>query len=76
MDEEGKIRNRFWIKEQKRGKRHEIAINQSMKEALVEYLEADCVRCPLCGQVMHKQKIIPAYERKPPWITRSLSCLL
>jgi hypothetical protein len=27
---------------------------------------ADCVRCPLCGQVMHKQKIMPAYERKPP----------
>jgi len=40
IGDDGKIRNRFWIKEQKRGKRHEIAINQSMKEALVEYLEA------------------------------------
>ena len=40
ISEDGKIRNRFWIKEQKRGKRHEIAVNQSMREALVEYLEA------------------------------------
>ncbi|MFC2053007.1 tyrosine-type recombinase/integrase [Chloroflexota bacterium] len=40
IGEDGKIKNRFWIKEQKRGKRHEITINQSMKEALVEYLEA------------------------------------
>jgi integrase len=40
IDEEGKIKNRFWIKEQKRGKRHEIAINQSMKDVLVEYFEA------------------------------------
>ena len=40
LDENGRIKNRFWIKEQKRGKRHEIAFNQSMKEALVEYLEA------------------------------------
>lgn len=40
VDEDGKIRKRFWIREQKRGKRHEITINQSMKEALVEYLDA------------------------------------
>ena len=40
ISEDGKIRNRFWIKEQKRGKRHEITINQSMKETLAEYLEA------------------------------------
>lgn len=40
IDEDGKIRNRFWIKEQKRGKRHEIAVNQSMKETLLEYLDA------------------------------------
>jgi integrase len=39
LDESGKIKSKFWIKEQKRGKRHEIAINQSMKEALIEYVE-------------------------------------
>jgi hypothetical protein len=39
LDETGKIKNKFWIKERKRGKRHEIAINQSMKEALIEYFE-------------------------------------
>lgn len=39
LDETGKIKSKFWIKEQKRGKRHEIAINQSMKEALLEYLD-------------------------------------
>jgi integrase len=40
IDEDGQIKNRFWIKEQKRGKRHEIAVNQSIQEALTEYLEA------------------------------------
>ena len=40
VDAERRIKSRFWIKEQKRGKRHEIAINQSMKDALVEYIEA------------------------------------
>ncbi len=30
VDEKGKIKKRFWIKEQKTGKRHEIAINQSI----------------------------------------------
>lgn len=40
IGEDGNIRNRFWIKEQKRGKRHEITINQSIQEALIEYLEA------------------------------------
>jgi integrase len=38
LDENGKIRRRFWIKEQKRGKRQEIAINQSIQETLIEYL--------------------------------------
>ncbi len=40
IDEDGQVKNRFWIKEQKRGKRHEITINQSIQEALTEYLEA------------------------------------
>jgi integrase len=38
LDENGKINNRFWIKEQKRGKRHEVAVNQSIREALTEYV--------------------------------------
>lgn len=38
LDERGKIRNRFWIKEKKRGKRHEVVINASIQQALLEYL--------------------------------------
>jgi integrase len=40
LDDNGEVKKRFWIKEQKRGKRHEVAINQSIREALLEYLEA------------------------------------
>jgi len=40
IDENGRIKNRFWIKEKKRGKRHEIAVNQSIRVTLAEYLEA------------------------------------
>src|SRR4030066_1721629 len=40
IDDNKRIRQRFWIKEQKRNKRHEIVINQSICEALNEYLEA------------------------------------
>ncbi len=35
-----KITKRFWIKEQKRGKRHEIVINNSIRETLEEFLIA------------------------------------
>ena len=42
VDEKGQNKGRFWIKEHKRGKRHEIAINQSIQETLREYLDA----CP------------------------------
>lgn len=38
LDDQGKVRRRFWIKEQKRGKRQEVTINQSIREALTEYL--------------------------------------
>lgn len=38
IDDHKRIRQRFWIKEQKRNKRHEIVINQSIREALKEYL--------------------------------------
>ena len=40
IDDHKRIRQRFWIKEQKRNKRHEIVINQSIREALNEYLAA------------------------------------
>ena len=34
------IQRRFWIKEQKRGKRHEVVINNSIRQALTEYIKA------------------------------------
>jgi len=37
LDEHQKIRRRFWIKERKRGKRHEVIANASIREALYEY---------------------------------------
>jgi integrase len=40
LDERGRYKRRFWIYEQKRNKRHEVTINQSIQEALREYLEA------------------------------------
>jgi len=40
IDEQGRIKHRFWIKERKRGKRHEVVINASIGEALDEYLIA------------------------------------
>ena len=40
IDDHKRIRQRFWIKEQKRNKRHEVVINQSIREAFGEYLEA------------------------------------
>jgi integrase len=40
MDEQKRLRQRFWIHEQKRGKRHEVVINNSIQEAFEEYLAA------------------------------------
>ena len=40
LDEQGQIRQRFWIKEKKRGKRQEVVINESIREALEEYRTA------------------------------------
>ena len=40
IDEHKRVRQRFWIKEQKRNKRHAVVINQSIRESLGEYLEA------------------------------------
>jgi integrase len=33
LDERGRYKRRFWIHEQKRNKRHEVVINQSIQEA-------------------------------------------
>ena len=40
IDDHERVRQRFWIKEQKRNKRHEIVINTSIRDALNEYLAA------------------------------------
>ena len=40
LDENGEVRERFWLREEKRNKRHEVVINDSIKEALVEYRAA------------------------------------
>ncbi len=40
VDNEGQIRQRSWLREEKRGKRQEIVINDSMVDALKEYLAA------------------------------------
>ena len=40
VDDQQHIKRRFWIREQKRGKRHEITINNSIREVLEEFLEA------------------------------------
>ena len=40
LNEQGRIERRFWIKERKRGKRQEVVINTSIREALDEYLVA------------------------------------
>jgi integrase len=40
LDDHLHIRQRFWIKEQKRGKRQEVVINNSINETFEEYLAA------------------------------------
>ena len=40
LDDRGRYKHRFWIHEQKRNKRHEVVINQSIQRALKEYLKA------------------------------------
>src|SRR5687768_14063280 len=40
VDTEGAIRPQFRIREQKRGKRNEVVINNSIREALADYLAA------------------------------------
>jgi integrase len=40
LDDHQHIKPRFWIKEQKRGKRQEVVVNASIREALEEYFAA------------------------------------
>lgn len=40
LDDRGYFKRHFWIHEHKRNKRYEVVINQSIREALVEYMEA------------------------------------
>ncbi len=40
VDEKKQVKRRFWIKEQKRGKRSEVVINISISEVVEEYLNA------------------------------------
>jgi integrase len=40
FDDHERIKRRFWIKEQKRGKRQEVVINDSIRTTLEEYLTA------------------------------------
>ena len=40
LDDHQHIKPRFWIKEQKRGKRQEVVVNASIREALEEYFVA------------------------------------
>lgn len=40
VDTDGQIHQRFWIREEKRGKRQEVVINDSVVDALKEYLAA------------------------------------
>ena len=40
LDNYQHIKRRFWIKEQKRGKRQEVVVNASIQDALEEYFAA------------------------------------
>jgi len=40
FDAQERIRRRFWIREEKRGKRQEVVVNDSIQEVLAEYLDA------------------------------------
>jgi integrase len=40
VDTDGNLQSQFWIREDKRNKRHEVTINDSIREALTEYLSA------------------------------------
>src|SRR5712691_1206615 len=40
LDENGQVKTRFSIREEKRGKRHEVIVNDSIREALKDYLKA------------------------------------
>jgi len=40
IDADGNLKARFWLREAKRGKRHEVILNDSIREALAAYRQA------------------------------------
>jgi integrase len=40
VDDHGEVRERFWLREAKRGKRREVVVNRSIQEALALYRAA------------------------------------
>ena len=40
LNDQQRVKSKFWIKEKKRGKRHEVIINESIRETFKEYLAA------------------------------------
>jgi len=40
LDAKKRLRRRFWIREEKRGKRQEVVVNDSIRTVLTEYLDA------------------------------------
>jgi integrase len=40
FDAQKRLRHRFWIREEKRGKRQEVVVNDSIRTVLAEYVDA------------------------------------
>ncbi len=75
LDEKGQFKSRFWIKEQKRGKRHEITINKSIQETLSEYMkEYPHVAKELGGYLFFNPKTNQPIKRGQAWKFISTIC--
>ena len=71
LDEQGRVKHRFWIKERKRGKRHEIVINTSIREALDELgasLDAKGLRLLSSTVKLQRSGTLPILDLLPPRI--------
>jgi integrase len=68
LDEQKRVKRRFWIKERKRGKRHKMVINSSIREALATYLMPEWISPPsqrwLVIQISKQQHAMIAGPRK------------
>jgi integrase len=66
LDDHHHIKRRFWIKEQKQGKRQEVVVNASIKEAFEEYLAA-------YPEIIGDQKSFPSlYLQRQPLLRGSV----